>query len=287
MKFSMNKIAAAAIATGGLLVMGMQPVLAAPTFTIDSSAIIGGAQNLHTGDLFMGSSSQLLTTVGNTHTSTGWLQFSSMNLAGSPVYGFGNLGSYGLYASFTYADTYAGGGTGIDTANSINTVTMLDFKVYADPTKNNAFTQANALTATNATFTNGADDILLGFGSIITGVSGFNSLGGATLNTVNSFALCNGFGTAAFGGTTSAAADCMDGSGTAFFVDPVPFYTLAFTEFNNTTQGILRNGNLTSINQATGAVDFNRQVPEPGSLALLGLGLAGLGIAKRRKMAAK
>lgn len=285
MKFSMKKIAAAVIATGGLLAMGTQAAWAVPTFTIDSSAIMGGAPDLHTGDFFKGSSSELLTTAGGGHTGSGWLQMSSLDLTGSAVYGFGNLGAYGLYVSFTLADTYSSGGTGINTAGSINTLSMLDFKVYADPQKNNVFTPANALTSTNATFTNGADDLFLGFGSLISGTSGFNANGGAYLNSTNSFSLCTGAGTATTAGAMSAG--CTDGKGVAFFVDPVPFYNLVFTEFNNTAQGILTNGNLTSVTNASGGLDFNNQVPEPGMLALLGLGLAGLGIAKRRKMAAK
>jgi hypothetical protein len=35
----------------------------------------------------------------------------------------------------------------------------------------------------------------------------------------------------------------------------------------------------------TGSIDSVRYVPEPGALALLGLGLAGLGVARRRARA--
>ena len=57
----------------------------------------------------------------------------------------------------------------------------------------------------------------------------------------------------------------------------------AFDAFNNTSQGVVINGNLVSINNASGTVDFNGQVPEPGTLALLGLGLAGLSMTRRRR----
>ncbi len=53
---------------------------AAPQFTIDLSAITGGSTELVTGDFFSGTSTELLHTVGNTHTADGWLQISGLSL---------------------------------------------------------------------------------------------------------------------------------------------------------------------------------------------------------------
>lgn len=65
------------------------------------------------------------------------------------------------------------------------------------------------------------------------------------------------------------------------FTASVPFFNAAFSEFNNTTQDIPKNGNLMSVNQASGGVDFSR-LPEPASLALIDLGLLTMEATRQR-----
>jgi hypothetical protein len=83
-----------------------------------------------------------------------------------------------------------------------------------------------------------------------------------------------------------------------FFVAPVPF-NIGFSVGNfggnsqNTTYTVNGDGSISvftpgpGLNPATGNLTFVSAVPEPGALALVGIALAGLGFASRRKLAAK
>jgi hypothetical protein len=63
----------------------------------------------------------------------------------------------------------------------------------------------------------------------------------------------------------------------------VPFYNVAFNDFNNTSQQIDTDGDLVRI-VSTGAVDFNvNAVPTPATMGLIGLGLIGLGFTTWRR----
>jgi len=290
-----KKLVSAAV--GSALALAASAAIAAPTFTINplalgntTPALVGLGEAPFVADFIGGVSSELARfPTASTTTGAGYLLFTSFNLNSNPVSPLTtslNL-DYKLYATFQLAGTLASGPGGQPPGpNSSYTLTQADFQVYADTDTDTTFTPASGVGAgSEAVVTQNTPDILLAVGSLIEGTAGINALGGAFVNVIDTFTVCTGPGTGSLGGIIVPVPGCTSGVGSSFFQAPVPFYNLVFGEFNNTTQGLdpTTGGDL-AINSATGGVDFNRAaVPEPSSLALLGIAFAGLGFASRRK----
>lgn len=284
MKTTMYTKKIIAVAVGSLLSLGIAAnAMALPQFQVDPNMDGAHADSFYATSI-SGSSSERLSIVGNTLVATfGYLTFSGFTNDGPLGFtgavngvdsGLGAAGGYQLYLTFNLVAQLTSGVIGAP--GSEYNLTSLNFDLWRDNHVSNIDplkTQFVAsTTAANAALLNNADDIKMGSGSLVFGTAsltpgapGFTM--GAALNSVTSY-------------TNTAA-------GNQYFFDPSPFYNVSFNAFNNTGSGVTSSGNNIAINSAAGVVDFNmNRVPEPETLALMGIGLLGLGVSLRKRKAA-
>jgi hypothetical protein len=231
-----------------------------PDFTVAEGSVPLSAANTFVADKLNGGYTEMVT-VSNTglFTASAYGNFGgffsnggSQIVSPTQLNGVG-VGGYGLYAVFQ--------STGQVISSTLFQGLTGSFSLYLDPNQNTT----KSLTSSGAAATLGltADDILVARSSVL-------SYGLGTIISPTAFEFL-------FSGLTLTAA------GSNYFTSPNPFYLSANVDGN-----VIGLGGTAGNYNVTGAMNVSyNQIPEPGSLALLGLGLAGLGLAKRRRQSEK
>ena len=269
-----------ACAVTGVLGLASSAAMAFPTFTVNETAVKPGVTlpNSFTADKITGNYVEVISFTNTTATS-GSFDVSLRWNAGQFVANNGStpastqLGSftanqYGLYALYQGKGTFSGTGT----RTTFSFVPGGNLNLFLDPNHDTTFAQPASGTMAFATGNN-ADDRLIASGVPTSGQGTLDptlsTCTGGGGNGIN----CGSFGTSSTLSLTSA--------GSQYFTAPNPFYNVSFQS------GQLNNFTPSGTQVINGSLDviFGTAVPEPGSVALIGLGLLGLGLSRRRKQA--
>jgi len=270
---TLNKTLLAATLVSGLG-MASSSAMAASEFQVDESQFVPTFGSLEPGivtaDALVGEYvEKVQLTSANTFATS--LQWNATGFANSAVSGavetFINTPAigYGIYALFQGQGTFVSSLVDGNVATTF-TFTSGSFDLYVDRDGDTEFTSpATGSDPFLTTFS--TDDDLLGFGDVLFGSGTQNC---ANLESED----CGSFGTTTGFELTDLGRD--------YFVSPVPFYNVAIESGNFNGIDLT---NLTTAQDVAGnmGVRFNNNVPEPASIALMGLGFIGLGFAGRKK----
>lgn len=264
---SFLRFALSAVAIGAALISA--PALAGPLFTVNEGSVPGTAANLVVADRisFEYHARVEQTIVGglgggnDPFVETGFLTKAAF---GSPTGGsvpsqLNALNGYGMYGLFTItgqSDTLAGG-----IHANFQTLTMT---LYIDPNQDTSLSVSNIAGSPVNVGASGDDYAIvtytldLGEAHIFAGLAqgDFKALLNATLTP----------------------------QGQLFFVNPNPFFPLESLSGNtNSFIGGSLTNSFVAMADGGGLELFQAAVPEPGTIALLGIGLFGLGMTARRQ----
>lgn len=251
-----------------------------PTFTINEGAVSGAiARELTAGKIIGGytevGSFTPTSEAGGTFTASLKWEADGFYASNGTTSVPSQLGAttdnqYRLYALYTAQGTYSTSSSG----NTFSYTPGGSFQFFLDPNSNTSFVEAATGADQWGTLGSG-DDVLLatgvptaGEGNVTVNATTCPAGGGQGIN-------CGSFG------TTSSFV--LEEAGLDYFIAPSPFYQLSFQS------GQLNNFPPSGRQVINGSLDVvfgaSNEVPEPATIAMVGLGLLGLGLARRRKQA--